>query len=72
METIHEYPQDKSQLMSSIRYGTNLIQLIYDPDTKGYYIHHREQGKLINYDYITDNQEDACNLYQEYLQTLGE
>ena len=70
-ETIPEYPQDRAELMASKRNGTNLVQLIYDPDSRGFYVHHREHGKLVCYDFIANNTEDACYLYEEYLQTLG-
>jgi hypothetical protein len=51
------------------RKGTNIVQLIADNDLDGYYIHHRKQGKLICYDFVGKEVNEAIAKYEEYYLT---
>jgi len=53
-------------LVLTQRHGTNLIQLIYDKYTKGYYLHHRRRGKQILYEFVSDTLPDAQTAYHNY------
>lgn len=58
-----------SILVMTRRKGTNIVQLIADNDLDGYYIHHRKQGKLICYDFVGKEVNEAIAKYEEYYLT---
>ena len=58
-----------SVLVITRRRGTNLVQLIADNDLDGYYIHHRKQGKLVCYDFVGREVNEAIAKYEEYYST---
>lgn len=62
-----EVAGDTSTLVYSIRKGSNIIQLVHDKETKGYYLHHRNRGKLVRCDYVADNISDASKEHQDYV-----
>ena len=65
------YGSGKNVLVITRRNGTNLVQLICDNELNGYYLHHRRSGKLVKYDYIADEINDAIAKYEEYYISIG-
>jgi len=66
MSQVEVYADDY-ELIETRRFGTNLIQLIYDKDTHGYYLHHRRQGKLLLYEFVSDQFEKAITCFQNFI-----
>ena len=58
---------DSCELIETRRFGTNLVQLIYDRNAKGYFLHHRRQGKLLLYEFVSDQLDRAVTCFQNFV-----
>ena len=63
-----EVAAPEQKLVLSQRFGTNLVQLIWDVETKAYYLHYCHHGKQLLYEFVSDDLDEAIFIYNDYLQ----
>jgi hypothetical protein len=66
-----EVAGDTQMLVLSARLGTTLVQMIHDYQTQGYYLAHREHGKLVNYEFLSADLSEATFAFHNYRKTVA-
>lgn len=58
------------QLVRTQRKKHDLIQLLYDLQTRSYYLQHRRNGASILFEYVGTEEGEALTAYQGYVNSL--